>query len=105
MYLVVLPDCSWAGRWPSPVRELGAGETEGLVVADFRCWEWDQFEPWSLKEGRLSLFSQTCLALAPLPPKHLIPEQAWEMGSFSEPVSIQLLDPSKAGEDPRHGDY
>lgn len=38
----------------------------------------------------MSLSSQICQALAPLPTEHLIPELAWEMGAVSEPVSIGL---------------
>lgn len=48
---------------------------------------------------------QTCLTRAPLPTEHLILEWAWEMGPLSEPVSIGLPDPLKAGEDPKHEDY
>lgn len=42
---------------------------------------------------------------APLPAEHPIPEWAWETGPLSEPVSIGLPDPLKAGEDPKHGDF
>lgn len=53
----------------------------------------------------MSLSSQICQALAPLPTEHLIPDLAWEMGAVSEPVSIGLPDPLRAGEDPKHADY
>lgn len=86
--------------------DWGAG-SKGFVLlgGPFWSWAWGQPEPWSLKEQLVSLPSQTCLALAPLPAEHLIPEWAWEMGPLSEPASIGLPDPLKAGEDPKHGDF
>lgn len=58
----------------------------------------------SLKEGLVSLSSQTCTTLAPLLPRHLSPEWAWEIGA-SESISTGLPDPLKTGKDPMHGDY
>lgn len=71
-----------------------------------------QPEPWSLREGLVSLPSQTCLALAPLPAGHLTPDGSGKWGLSlcgcslgTEPVSTGLLDPLRSRGAPGHGDY
>lgn len=63
-------------------------------------------EPWSSREGLVSLSSQTCLALVCLPTGHLTP--AWASACVSlgtEPISTGLPDPLRVRRGPQHGDY